>query len=242
MLSGACALTIALALQAASPAPPAPKPGRPVAELFTGLGHDVRALASGATAIIGGVGGGAAILVRPFDDNLANWALGRGPSTYTKFGSVSGNGWVQVSAAVATYAIGLASNAPAATRVGSDLIRGQLLTGIITQGLKVGVGRTRPTGGPYSFPSGHASASFVTAAVLQGDLGLKAGIPAYAAGGFIAWTRVRQRAHWLTDVVIGSTIGTVVGHAVTSGHRARPWTIVPAATANEVSVYVIKRR
>ena len=98
----------------------------------------------------------------------------QGPSGYTKFGDVAGNGWVQAGAAVATYAIGTASDMPKVAHIGSDLIRGQVLTGLITRGLKVGVDRTRPSGGRHSFPSGHSSAAFLTASVLGSHFGWKA--------------------------------------------------------------------
>jgi hypothetical protein len=56
----------------------------------------------------------------------------------------------------------------------------------------------------------------------------------------MAWSRVRDDRHWLTDVIIGSAIGTVAGRTVTHGHREQ-WTIVPAATTQSASVVVVLR-
>jgi membrane-associated phospholipid phosphatase len=185
MFSGVCALTIALALQA-SPPPASSRP--PVsANIFKEFGHDFRAMPSSANAAILGFGAGAAAVLRHDDTRVANWSLRRGPAAYTPAGDRGGNGWVQASLALATYGIGVASRSPRGAEVGGDLVRGQLLAGIVTQVLKSTVDRTRPTGGSRSFPSGHTSATFLTAAVLQGDLGWKVGAPAYAAATFVAW-------------------------------------------------------
>jgi membrane-associated phospholipid phosphatase len=262
VLTSAGALAIALALQAAaaSPAPrpsiatppvapvapvaivapPPPPADRPFAELLTNLGRDVKALPSANTALIAGIGGGSAAVVRPLDDNISTWASGLSHASYTRAGDIAGNGWTQTGAAVAIYAAGLAAGSPRTTHIGSDLIRAQFLTGIITQGLKVGVRRARPGGGHHSFPSGHTSASIVTAGVLEGNFGWKAGLPAYAGAAFIAWTRLRDDQHWLTDAVIGATIGTVVGRTVALHGGAGRWTVVPAPASGGMSVVVVR--
>jgi membrane-associated phospholipid phosphatase len=254
MLSSACALTVALVLQSAAPpraqlaqtTPPAaastPAPvDRPFQDLFSNLGRDVRALPTADNAFILGTGGGSAVVMRPLDDNISDWAAKQGPSGYSDFGDVAGNGWLQAGAAVGTYAIGVMSHSPKATHVGSDLIRGQFLTGIFTQALKVSVGRQRPGGGHHSFPSGHTSAAFVTAAVLQGNFGMKGGLPAYAAGAFVAWTRLRDNQHWLTDAIVGATIGTIVGRSVTHHHaKPRAWSVVPSPLAGGFQLSVVR--
>lgn len=248
MLTSAGALALALALQSAAAGPPAPAAAtsvvavdRPFPQLISNLGRDVRALPSANTALLAGVGGAAAVVVRPLDDDLSGWASKQDRSASTRAGDIAGNGWVQGGVAVGTYALGVAMHSPRATHIGSDLIRGQFLTGIITQVLKVGVHRSRPGGGHHSFPSGHTSASFVTAAVLEGNFGWKAGAPAYAGAAFIAWTRVRDNQHWLTDVVTAATIGTVVGRTVALHGGLGRWTITPSAQVGGVAVVVGRR-
>jgi membrane-associated phospholipid phosphatase len=124
--------------------------------------------------------------------------------------------------------------------VGSDLIRAQVLNAVITRGLKFAVGRKRPSGGRESLPSGHASASFASAAVLDSHFGPKVGLPAYAVAGFIGWTRVRDNAHWLTDVIVGGAIGAAVGRTVARGHRTMTWAVVPTVTRDQVAVHVVR--
>ena len=162
------------------------------------------------------------------DQELSAWANRAGDTEYADVGMVVGDGWSQGGLALATYAIGALSHKARVEHIGSDLIRAQLLNGLLTATLKVSVDRTRPTGGAHGFPSGHTSAAFATAAVLDGHYGWKAGVPAYALASFVGWTRVRDNVHFLSDVVIGSTIGAVVGRAVTAGHRERSWSIAPA--------------
>ncbi|MDX1386462.1 MAG: phosphatase PAP2 family protein [bacterium] len=71
--------------------------------------------------------------------------------------------------------------------------------------------RERPDGGNYSFPSGHSTAAFSTAAVLTTFYGWKGALPGYAAAILVSLNRLDSKAHWLTDVLGGAVIGTVVG-------------------------------
>jgi hypothetical protein len=243
VLSATCALTVALALQGAPVDAPSSQTTaeRPIKDLAGMLVDDVRSLPSMGTLLILGVGGGAALAGRPADDDLADWSRERGSSKYTDIGEILGDGWVQGGAAVLTYAFGVVGRSPTVTHVGGDLMRGQILAGVATRGLKLAVDRTRPSGGGHSFPSGHSSAAFVSASILGAHFGWKAGLPAYAAAGFIGWTRVRGDAHWLTDVIIGGTVGTIIGRTIAGGHGPSQWTIAPTASTTGAAVFVVKR-
>jgi len=242
VLNAAWALVLTVGLQAGPVQPQAdPWPDdRPFTRFLPNLGRDLRALPSIESAVIVGLGGIGTAAVHPSDDNLASWADRSGSSSYTAFGRVAGDGWTQAGAAVATYAVGRIAGNAQVTHVGSDLVRAQLLNGLLTRGLKLAVDRDRPTGGGHAFPSGHTTATFASASVLHGHYGWKAGIPAYALAGFVGWTRARDRAHWLSDVVFGATVGTIAGRTVTSGHRARAWSVVPSVTRGGVAVYVYR--
>lgn len=243
MLNNAWALFLALALHpapAAQPAAAVEPIDRPLTRLFQNLGRDLKGLPSTRSAgiVAAGVAGG--WFARSGDQDLAGWALRKGDSRYADAGMVMGDGWVQGGLALSTYAIGAIGGRERVAHVGSDLIRAQVLNGLLTTGLKVSVDRRRPGGGEHGFPSGHTSAAFATAAVLDGQYGWKAGVPAYALAGFIGWTRVRDHVHFLSDVVIGGTIGAVVGRTVTSGHRERSWSIAPAPTPAGAGVVFLK--
>jgi len=202
---------------------------QPFTHLLRNLGTDFENLPTSTNAAIIGVGALGAIAVHRYDSPLSGWAKAQGPSSYTRIGDVSGNAFTQAGVAIGTYAIGKLAHDDVAIHVGSDLIRGQLLNGIFTESLKFGVNRARPTGSAYSFPSGHSSASFTTAAILETHFGWGVGAAAYAAAGFIGWTRLRDDQHWFSDVVFGSAIGILAGHTVTWGHHG-PVAVVPART------------
>jgi membrane-associated phospholipid phosphatase len=244
--TAAWALAVALALQSPPPSPTAHTAwpdDHPITHILQNLVSDAAALPSRVSIEIllaGSAGAGGARA--SFDHDVADWAGRAGSASYTRAGDVIGLGAVQGGAAVATYAIGKVAHHPAVAHVGGDLIRAQVLTGVLTQGLKFGVDRTRPNGGRRSFPSGHSSASFASAAVLGGHFGWKAGLPAYAVAGFIGWTRVRDHVHYPSDVVFGATMGMIVGRTVTAGHRARTWTVVPARTSGGLAVFFVRTK
>ena len=245
MLHGAWLLSIALAAQTPpSPVPP-PEPtpiadDRPIVDIFQNFIADIRALPSPESALVAGVGGGASLALGAADDDVDAWSESEGQSPYTKALGWIGDGWVQAGGAFGTYAVGVLTKHRLTRHVGSDLIRAQFMNGVLTRSLKIVVDRTRPSGGGHSFPSGHSSATFTSAAVLHSHFGWKVGAPAYAVAGLVGWTRVRDRAHWLSDVAVGATLGTIVGRTVARGHGERAWTIVPTASATSVAIHITR--
>jgi membrane-associated phospholipid phosphatase len=237
-------ITIALALQtpAATPAPdPASWPDdKPFTQILPNLWHDIQGLPSKDNAVIATIGSIVTASMHPTDDNAAEWAKNAGDSTYAGIGNVIGDGWFQAGGAVATYAIGRLAHEPKATHVGSDLIRAQVLNALLTSAIKVTVDRERPSGGHYSFPSGHSSATFASAAVLQSHFGWKWGVPAYAVGALVSWGRIRDQAHWVSDTFAGATLGIIVGETITRGHHQRDWQITPSKTPGGFAVYVTR--
>jgi membrane-associated phospholipid phosphatase len=235
-------LALGLALGASSPpaTPQAPTVERPFHDLVSNLKQDIRSLPSNETAAMLAAGTMGALLLHPADDNLSEWARSGDPG-YTSLGSFLGNGWIQAGAAVATYAVGRARERPELAHLGADLIRAQLLNGVATRGLKLVANRRRPSGGDHSLPSGHSSAAFTTAAVLGSHYGWKIAVPAYAAAGFIGWTRVHDNAHWVTDVLVGGAVGTIIGRTITRQHTPTSWTVVPSASTTGAAVFIVRR-
>lgn len=213
---------------AAPPSATGPMPS--FASLFTDLGKDVRRLPTRENAVIVAIAGAASLAVLPQDGNVTRTAA-TVPSLDTTFeaGAVLGSGIVQGGAAVATYAIGRAFHDRQVAVLGSDLVRAQLITMTMTQGLKLSVGRTRPDGSRYSFPSGHSSATFATASVLQRHYGWKAGVPAYGVAVHVAGSRLSENKHYMSDVIFGAALGIVAGRAVTFGHGASTFALTPIA-------------
>ena len=247
MLNAAWIVAVALALRTAPVAPPqAPAPAewpddRPVTHFVQNLGHDAARLPSVRTAALTGGGLVGVAVTHGSDQRLSDWAGRAGHSSYSGVGRLLGDGWVQGGGAVSAYAIGRLTRQPAVTHIGSDLIRAQALNAVVTTGLKVAVGRARPTGGSRAFPSGHSSATFASATILGDHFGWKVGVPAYAVSSFVAWTRVRDNQHWLSDVVFGATVGIIAGKTVTGTHRHAGWIIAPSVTRGGGALYFIKR-
>lgn len=97
------------------------------------------------------------------------------------------------------------------------LTQGFIVNVTVTTGIKVLVRRRRPSGeNRLSFPSGHTSAAFTSAAVTA-HYYPKAAIPAYATAGLIGISRLEKNKHWLSDVVSGAAVGLIVGRTVISG-------------------------
>jgi hypothetical protein len=245
VLSAAWVIGVTLVLRQQAPPPPAPPAWpdeQPLKRLIQNLGRDLQSLPNRGTGEILGVGIAATTLAHSTDRELSGWAHEAGPTTsYTPIGDLIGNEWLQGGAALATYTIGTVQHSPEIAHIGGDLIRAQILNGVLTVGVKLAARRTRPNGGTLSFPSGHSSSTFASVTVLTEHYGWKVGVPAYAVAGFIGWTRVRDQQHWLSDVVFGSAIGIVSGHTVTIGHRHPTWSVVPVAMPNGAGLYLVKR-
>ena len=217
-LIGAVALAACLAQAPPPPSPPAPPPTtveNPFTHVVSNLGDDLKALPSLDNAGILTAGGIFALVFKNNNDaRLHTWVLEQNSdSSAASLGNVLGHGATQGAAAIGVWLAGRGAGNARVESTGASLIRAQILNGLLTQGLKFAVDRTRPDGGAYSFPSGHTSAAFATAAVLQHDYGVAAALPAYALGGFIGWSRVRSNHHWLSDVAFGAAIGLVSGRA-----------------------------
>lgn len=73
----------------------------------------------------------------------------------------------------------------------------------------------------YSFPSGHAAAAFAVAVVLLRLMPRRIGVPATIAAALIALSRLYVGVHYLTDVLAGVLIGSLV--ALLACHLLRGW-------------------
>ncbi len=240
-LNASVALAVVLMLRAAAihTAPPPHDPDRPITHLFQNLAGDLSRLPSLDTAIVAGAGGlAAAIAHNNADQRLDNWVLNRGDASYTAFLQSIGNGWTQGGGALGTWIVGAVWDRPFVEHLGSDLIRAQVLNAVLTQVIKVAADRPRPSGGRHAFPSGHTSASFASAAVLDAHFGWRVSVPAYSVAALVGWSRIRDREHWLSDVLFGGAVGLIAGRTVTAGHDRR-WIVVPAGTPGGGAVFVV---
>jgi membrane-associated phospholipid phosphatase len=133
-------------------------------------------------------------------------------------GNVGGGFVVQASAAIGTWAIGKMAGNRKTTEVGGDLLRAQLVSQVLVQGVKMATRRQRPDGSDgRAFPSGHTASAFAMASVLDRHFGLKVGVPTYAFATYVALARLSANKHHLSDVIMGAGVGIAAGRTVTMG-------------------------
>ncbi|MBY0490395.1 MAG: phosphatase PAP2 family protein [Gemmatimonadaceae bacterium] len=190
----------------------------------------------------------------PFDRRLAHRLAmnparpGTGARWADRIATIGDPGSVLVAGSALLVGYGL--RRPTVADVGRHLSEAIMLSGTLTAGAKVLIGRVRPrtagldapfmftplrpSGGHVSYPSGHTSAAFTTAAVLEGELAhsryaarhqgwaTTGRVALYTAAAAVGTARVIQRAHWTSDVVAGAGLGIASGWwAVRMGHRPR---------------------
>jgi membrane-associated phospholipid phosphatase len=72
--------------------------------------------------------------------------------------------------------------------------------------------RARPDHSDHqSFPSGHTSTSFCTAAFLYGRQDRLTGLTGYALAGLTGYQRLQSNRHWFSDVLAGGLLGQLLG-------------------------------
>ena len=140
---------------------------------------------------------------------------------FQNFIGAIGNPPIQLAAISGLYAYSLSHDDADAHELSKSLFNAVAITTASTELLKLGANTTRPNGDPYGWPSGHTSSSFAIASVLDEYYGHRVGVPAYALAGLVAWERIDDRKHDLSDVVFGAVLGYVIGRSVAHEHQAR---------------------
>ena len=171
-----------------------------------------------------GVSGGATLVARPDDNQVHDAVLSSRPlgADGSAAASWAGDGLVLAPGSALFYLGGLYWDSPGARRFGEMGLEALAVSALETQALKLAVRRERPDKADrYSFPSGHASASFAVAAAAAEEWGWAGGVPAYLAAAVISLSRLERNKHYLSDVVFGAGLGIASGRAVARAHRAK---------------------
>jgi hypothetical protein len=190
------------------------------------------------TLAIGGFGAGA---MHGADEAIATHVHDTDPAALPG-GETYGSQYLHLPVAVAWWVVAGAAGSSRHAATGRDLLRAQIAAVSWTYGIKIPVGRTRPNGDPHSFPSGHASTSFATAAVLQRHYGWKAGLPAFLAAAYTGVSRVNANQHWASDVIFGSAVGIASGHTATVRLRGASVSVAPMAVPGGGGVRIAATR
>jgi membrane-associated phospholipid phosphatase len=181
------------------------------------------------TWVLLGAGAVAALATHPADGYVRTHIVGNNTADNVfSLGQWVGGTSVQVGAAAGVWAIGRyvvpraenESRTNKYSEVGFDLIRAQILSQALVQGMKYSFRRDRPTGECCAFPSGHAATAFAAAAVLERHFGYRGSWPALAAATYVGASRLVDNRHFLSDVAFGAFLGTASGWTVV-GTRGR---------------------
>lgn len=132
-------------------------------------------------------------------------------------------------AAGSMWALGRIANDEKAARTGRLATEALLETELLVGGLKVLTRRERPNkpgghggflAGGRSFPSGHAATTFAFATVVSHQYGNRplVVVGAYGLATAVSLSRIGGLNHFPSDVLIGATIGHLVGRYVIHHH------------------------
>jgi membrane-associated phospholipid phosphatase len=198
------------------------------------------------TWVILGVGGAAALAAHPADNSVNRQLVSNGwANNLWKPGHIIG-GPVMYGVPVALYLGGRYLWAPAKdesqtnkwSHLGLDLLRAELEEEAIVQTLKFSARRTRPDGTPYSFPSGHAAATFALASVLERHLGYRFAWPTLVIATYVGTSRLHDNVHYLSDVLFGAAIGTATGWTVVGRHGRSNYALAPTPVPGGLALMV----
>ncbi len=184
--------------------------------------------------ILGTVGFGTLLALR-IDDQVQAYAQREGllPEDISKFGDLYGGIW---SAWLLPVSIIITSQTRAESNRGMleklEFATSALVAnGVTTIILKELIDRGRPNGSnKNSMPSGHTSHSFAVAAVVNELYGNKIGSAAYLIAGLVAISRINDNKHYLSDVIVGAGLGTIIGRGFAKTYQEKRY--VPKMTFN----------
>ncbi len=147
--------------------------------------------------------------------------------------SYAGAGYYTFAAAATFYAFGRAKNDRRARETGILATEALIDSGIVVTSLKEITQRTRPTDGRSrsdffdggsSFPSGHAISAWSVATVIANEYHDRPliQVAAYGVASSVSVARFTGHNHYLSDVLVGSSMGYGIGRYVYKTHHVRP--------------------
>jgi membrane-associated phospholipid phosphatase len=188
------------------------------------------------TWVILAIGGAAAAAAHPADVEVTrNMSTSDVAGQFFVAGTWIGSAYVQAGTAMGLYVVGRymlphedgEAKTNKVSHLGFDLLRTLAVSQALTQGIKVAVQRNRPTGECCAFPSGHASAAFAAASVIERHLGRRGAWPTFAIASYVAASRLADNRHYLSDVLFGSALGIASGWTVVGRHGRENFALAP---------------
>lgn len=145
--------------------------------------------------------------------------------TIAFWGERWGAGTEAVLSSAAGYVIGVVVKNNKIRSYSLMALKSMTYAGLVTRAIKTTMRRVRPNKDEenahdwygslddHSFPSGHTTLAFsVGTLIAESTNGKSKVIPilAYSASAIAGWSRVHDKAHWASDVVVGALIGHLV--------------------------------
>jgi len=179
---------------------------------------------------------GAGLVCYLGDQKVHDWLEENKTSTSSDLSRVVsylGHGGVILAGAGSGYLLGEITDNRTVRKISLLSLESWLASGFVVNLLKFLVGRERPyvshdarqfhpfsfKSGDHAWPSGHASSAFAVAAVIAAEVdnGVVDGV-VYSLASLVAFSRVHDEYHWLSDVFMGSMLGYVIGHKIAALH------------------------
>ena len=156
----------------------------------------------------------------------------------TPYGEKMGNPAYSTALSGILYAGGFIIGDKQLRETGQILFQALLFNGIVTQGMKLTFGRSRPftnegsmrmefmefenENAEMSLPSGHTSTAFTAATVLSQRMNnIYFSIAIYSLAGLTAYQRIYSDVHWFSDTLLGAAVGTLIGLKVVKLYETR---------------------
>lgn len=186
-------------------------------------------------AILGVSYGGALAVQESGPDRTVENYYQRSDRTYSRdwadaFGAM-GNPGTHFAVAGAMYLVGQQTQNDKTYEVGKTLFSALIINDLSTMVGQAASSDRAPNGEWGTFPSGHTSSTFCMATVLNEAYGPIVGVPMYSLGVLVGVERLNSGEHYLSDVLFGAVMGTVIGHSVATGRDPElfGWKVLPYA-------------
>jgi membrane-associated phospholipid phosphatase len=176
-------------------------------------------------------------LAMPFDERIAESSQGNQRFVFLgNMGTLYGEWYSIVGVAAAFEVYGLIAKDSIAKKITIELLQAGIYSELLTEVIKVTVGRARPyrNEGAFSFspftldasfqsmPSGHTTSAFALSTVMSRHAKTTFWkIIAYLPAGLTMFARVYQDKHWVSDEILGAGIGFFVGNWVVDLHEGK---------------------
>jgi hypothetical protein len=176
------------------------------------------------------LGAGAAVLFTKDWDLSQSARSADGIRPASRFLSNLGGGGPLAIASGTLWGVGKVTHNSKAAKTGQMAAEAVFHTELVTRGLKTMFNRERPSkidgqgqfwGGGRSFPSGHAATTFAFATVVADQYKNKPliAIGAYGLATAVSMSRVGGLNHFPSDVLIGATVGHLIGRFILHRHK-----------------------